>query len=148
MTIEIMNASHLHEIELLQCEWANENITYGVAAGTVEQIAEGLSQFCYVAKDKEKIIAYLMADIRHGNEYCVFPTGVSFVEVYDLFVTKDYRSRGIGKKLLLHCEQEAFNAEIKHMLLSSATKDSKAVRNFYTNNEYTIWTTQFFKHLG
>lgn len=147
MIIEKMTASHLHEVKLLQCEWEDENITYGVIAGTVEQIAEGLSPFCYIVKEKDKFIAYLMAEVKYGNEYCVFPTGVSFIEVYDLFVTKDYRSCGIGGKLLRHCEQEAFSAGIKHMLLSSATKDSETVRNFYTNNDYSIWTTQFFKNL-
>jgi len=149
MTCETMKSSHLDGVAKLQLEWVDENITYGFAAGTAEQIAEAMTPFCYVMKRADKIIGYLMAEVRHSNEYCVFPKGASFVEVYDLFVTNEYRSHGVGKKLLEHCEQEARAAGIKHILISSATKDADAVRNFYANkNDYTIWTTQFFKHLG
>jgi len=148
MTCETMKPSHIDEVAKLQVEWADESITYGVTAGTVEQIAEAMTDFCYIMKHKDRIIGYLMAEVRDSNEYCVFPKGVRFIEVHDLFVTNDYRSYGVGKKLLEHCEQEALTAGIKHILISSATKDADAVRNFYMNkNDYKIWTTQFFKHL-
>ena len=147
MLYELMKEGHLIEVERLQQEWASENITYGVVAGTYQQIAEAMTPYCFVAKDGENIIGYLMAELRQDNEYCVFPNGVGYVEIHDLFVSKTHRSCGIGKELLAKCENEARKNGIKHMLLSSATKDAEAVRNFYTNNEYTIWTTQFFKTL-
>jgi len=147
MTCEIMKAEHLEEIAQLQQQWAAEQLTYGLVAGTPEQIAEGLTPYCYVLKDAQRIIGYLMAEVRHDNAYCVFPKGASFVEVNDLFISKDHRSRGLGKALLRQCENDARQNGIQHMLLSSATKDAEAVRHYYTSNDYTIWTTQFFKSL-
>lgn len=147
MIIEKMKAAHVETVEKLQQEWAQENITYGVAAGTQQQIAEAITPYCFVLKDEQKIIGYLMAEIRKENEYCVFPHGADFIEVHDLYIAKNYRSCGLGKELLCHCEKEAQKNGIKYVLLSSATKDAEAVRNFYTNNNYTVWTTQFFKRL-
>jgi len=146
---ELMRKEHLKAIEKLQQEWVTENITYGVAAGTIPQLEELLTPYCFVAKDEQtgEIIGYLMAEVQKDNEFCVFPTGESYIEVYDLFITKKYRSSGLGKELLQLCEEKASENGIKHILLSSATKDAEAVRNFYTNNNYTIWTTQFFKTL-
>jgi len=142
-----MQTEHLHEIAQLQQQWAAEQITYGFVAGTPEQIAVDLTPYCYVLKDAQRVIGYLMAEVRHDNEYCVFPNGASFIDVNDLFISKDYRSRGLGKVLLGRCEADARQNGIQHMLLSSATKDAEAVRQFYTSNDYTIWTTQFFKNL-
>jgi len=147
MTCETMQIEHLEEIAQMQQEWAAEQITYGLVAGHAEQIAADLTPYCYVLKDAQQIIGYLMAEVRHDNEYCVFPKGTSFVEVNDLFIRKDHRSRGLGKTLLSQCENDARQNGIQHMLLSSATKDAEAVRHFYTSNGFTIWTTQFFKSL-
>lgn len=147
MIYELMKKEHLKAVEELQQEWEFENITYGVVAGTPQQITAAMTSYCFIVKDNQKVIGYLMAEIRQDNEYCVFPKGVSFIEVNDLFITKNYRSCGLGKGLLDMCESEARKNGIRYVLLSSATKDAEAVRNFYTNNDYTIWTTQFFKNL-
>ena len=147
MTYEIMKTEHLEEVEKLQQEWASENITYGLVAGTLQQISDALTPYCFVLKDDQKIIGYLMAEIRQDNTYCVFPEGAGYIEVFDLYIAKAYRSRGFGKELLCLCEKEAHKNGIKYMLLSSATKDAEAIRNFYTSNDYTVWTTQFFKNL-
>jgi len=147
MIFETMKTEHLEEVEKLQQEWASENITYGLTAGTLQQIADALTPYCFVLKDGQKVIGYLMAEIQQDNTYCVFPKGVRFIEVFDLFISKEYRSRGFGKELLCLCEKEARKNGILYMLLSSATKDAEAIRNFYTSNDYAIWTTQFFKNL-
>ena len=147
MIYETMKKEYLNDVEKLQQEWASEDITYGVVAGTPQQIAEAMTPYCFVLKDEQKIVGYLLAELRRENEFCIFPDGASFIEVNDLFITKDYRSRGLGKMLLHHCEEEARKNGIEYVLLASATKDAGAIRNFYTSNDYTIWTTQFFKNL-
>ena len=147
MIYELMQNKHLIDVEKLQQEWQLENITYGLVAGTIDQISEALTPYCLIAKDGENTVGYLMAECRNDNEYCVFPKGVSFIDVTDLFVTSKYRSQGIGRELLVQCEKIASENGIKHVLLSSATKDAETIRKFYTGNGYTIWTTQFFKNI-
>jgi 8-oxo-dGTP diphosphatase len=65
-----------------------------------------------------------------------------------LYVQKEYRSLGIASKLLELCEQKAMQDGIIHYFVSSATKDAEAVRKFYVDNGYSIWTTHFFKRIG
>ena len=91
MIYELMRDEHLPEIEKLQQEWHLEHITYGLVAGTIEQIAAAMTSYCLVAKDDDKIVGYLMAEIKNDNEYCIFPKGASVIDVTDLFVTSKYR---------------------------------------------------------
>jgi len=147
MLYEPMKKEHAGEVEKLQREWFAEDITYGFVAGTAEQIAESVTPYCLIAKDGDRIVGFIMAELCKDNEKCIFPAGVSFVEINDFFVTKAYRSRGIGRALIRACEDAARENGIKHVLLSSATKDAEAVRRFYTGNGYTIWTTVFCKNL-
>ena len=142
-----MKKEHLTEVEKLQQEWVSENITYGFVAGTIEQISEAMTPYCLIVKDGKKMIGYLMAEIRNDNEFCIFPDGISYIEVNDLYVVKKYRSHGIGKELLNQCEKIARKNGIEYIFLLSATKDSENIRKFYTKNGFTIWTTNFFKKL-
>jgi ribosomal protein S18 acetylase RimI-like enzyme len=147
MIYETMKREYLKDVMKLQEEWFTENITYGFVAGTIDQIAESMTPYCFVAKDEQKIIGFVMAEIRQDNENCIFPNGVSYIEITDVFITKEYRSHGIGRELLIQCEKTALKNDVKFILLSSATKDSVAVRKFYTENGYKIWTTSFFRSL-
>ena len=145
MVYETMNKKHLPEIQRLQREWFDEDITYGHVAGTIDQIEEMLTEYCLIARNGNAIIGYIMAEVRHGGEFCVFPKGAGNMEITDLYVGKGYRSRGIGRELIRRCEEMARRDGINHFSLSSATKDAEAVRRFYTDNGYAVWTTHFFK---
>ena len=147
MTYELMKTEHLPAVEKLQQDWFAENITYGFVAGTARQIADAMTPYCLVAKDGGRVVGFIMAEVKHGNEFCIFPNGADFLEIFDLYVAKEYRSKGVGKELLLRCENIARESGINYVHLSSATKDGEAVRKFYTGNDYTVWTTSFFKAL-
>ncbi|MCL2364245.1 MAG: GNAT family N-acetyltransferase [Defluviitaleaceae bacterium] len=147
MTYEIMNSEHVEGVCKLHNEVAAEEIIFGVVPVTAEQIGAMLTPYCFVLKDRTEIVGFLLAELRHDSEFCVFPKGASYIEVHDLFIDKHYRSRGLGKTLLRHCEHEARNNGIQHMSLSSATKNAEAIRRFYTDSDYTVWTTHFFKNL-
>ncbi len=148
MKYEIMNKEDALEIEKLQEDWSREDITYGLVVETVDKINDKLTPYCFIAKDEENTIGYIMAEIKFDNKNCVFPLGVNYLFVNDLYVSKEYRSQGIGRILLEIVEKKAQEDGIEFVLLSSATKDSEAVRKFYTKNEYSIWTTVFYKNLN
>ncbi|MCL2514072.1 MAG: bifunctional GNAT family N-acetyltransferase/NUDIX hydrolase [Oscillospiraceae bacterium] len=129
----------------LQNEWFHENITFGVGPDTAEDIAGYQNDYFYVALDGDRIVGYTTAEIIKDNEYNIFPKGADYLRVNDLYVAKNYRSHGIGEKLLSLVEQKAYDNGLQHIFISSATKDAAAVRNFYTRNGYDIWTTMFYK---
>jgi len=63
MTYEKMTEKHLPQVKLLQDEWHAEDITYGFAAGTHEQILEAMTDYCFVAVDDNNVVGYLVAEL-------------------------------------------------------------------------------------
>jgi ribosomal protein S18 acetylase RimI-like enzyme len=147
--IQTMQQTHVDAVLRLQKQWEMEEITYGVVAPTREQMIESLSPFNLVAIDNEEVIGFLIADMKEKSELCVFPSGASYLEIEDLYIRKDYRSKGIGEMLLRHCEELARKmCGTGCFLVSSATKNAEKIRRFYEKNDYQIWTTVFFKRVG
>jgi 8-oxo-dGTP diphosphatase len=65
--------------------------------------------------------------------------------VSDVFVLYGYRHKNIGTELLRLVETQAKANGIQNISLTSASKDSEAIRRFYQRNGYDIWTTHFYK---
>jgi len=63
----------------------------------------------------------------------------------EYYVQTVYNGNKIGEKLLSLVEKKANENGIKHIFLTSATKDAEAIQRFYTRNGYRIWTTMFYK---
>ena len=139
------NTSHTNGVLKLSQEWFRENITFGIIPDTAEDIASYKNEYFHVALNGEDVVGYITAEIINGNEYNLFPRGASYLRVNDLYIAKEYRSRGIGEKLLSIVEKKADENKVQHIYVSSATKDADAVRRFYQRNEYGIWTTIFYK---
>jgi ribosomal protein S18 acetylase RimI-like enzyme len=60
---------------------------------------------------------------------------------------KEYRKKKIGDSLLKNVEKEVIANGIKHIFISTATKDTNSVIRFYKNNGYDIWTTSLLKNI-
>ena len=145
ITYQQFEASFLSAVLELQNEWFFEDITFGIVPETAKDIIANQNEYFFIALDEGKVIAYTTAEVIKDNGFNVFPFGASFLRVNDLYVAKDYRSQGIGEKLLSLIEQRAYANGLQHIFISSATKDAEAVRNFYVRNGYDIWTTMFYK---
>lgn len=132
----------------LQQMWEAEAITYGFCADDEEEILSYDKKYFYIALDGETIIGYASAEEKtnsNDNYMNVFPMNEAYVQINDLYISPDYRSKNIGAELLKMIEEKAEKNGIKHIFLSSATMDSASVRRFYENNGFKIWTTTFFK---
>lgn len=97
-----------------------------------EVIVQSSIRFGYVAEDKHKFIgcssglAYKNGDRFSGYFYLT-----------DLFVEKDYRSKGIGAQLLSALEQELKENGIIHIWTWTAGYEAP---NFYQKQGYHIFT--------
>ena len=138
----------LESVLELQNEWFCENITFGVGPDTKETILSCLNEYFYIAAESGKAVGYITAEVIRDNEFNIFPKGAEFLRINDLYVAKDYRSMGIGEKLLSLTEEKTYSCGLRHIFISSSTRDAAAVRNFYARNGYDIWTTVFFKRKG
>lgn len=145
ITYKQFSAEYTGAVLALQHAWVYEDITYGVVNESEEDILGYANDYFYIAVDGEKVVGYITAEVLGGNKYNLFPIGADYLQVSDLYILKEYRSKKIGEELLSLVEKKAYESGIKHIFITSATKDADAIRKFYTQNGYGIWTTMFFK---
>ncbi|MCL2831770.1 MAG: Dam family site-specific DNA-(adenine-N6)-methyltransferase [Treponema sp.] len=145
ITYKQFEPENLSAVMELQNEWFFENITCGVVPDAADEILRFPKEFFFIAADNKKVIGYAASEVIKDNKYNVFPKGAEYLSVNDLYISKDYRSKGIGANLLSMTEEKAREYGLQDIFISSATKDAAAVREFYQRNGYGVWTTLFYK---
>ena len=133
----------LGDLIRLSCDWEAENSCYGYRKNGRADI-EGNRIF--VAKDGEAVIGYLFGCLEKSEKAAsIMPDGTPVFEVEELYVRPEYRSRGIGRDLFLHAEK-AVQGDADFMMLSTATKNWKAVFHFYLDElGMEFWSARLFK---
>ena len=89
-------------------------------------------RFGFVALDDNNTFIGCSSGLAHknGEQYS------GWFYLTDLFVEKDYRSKGLGTKLLISLEQEIASIGVKQIYLW--TSGAEAIR-FYKRHEYSIF---------
>ena len=71
-----------------------------------------------------------------------------YFEIEELYVHPSYRSRGIGKQLMESLEKELKKKGLEMMMLSTATKNWKAIMHFYIDEVgMNFWSARLYKYL-
>ena len=128
----------------LSKEWEAEDITYGYRANTREDLEEP----CFLAKDGEEIVGYIFGHFyteERKQSYCRI--GARCFDVAELYVRKDHRGQGIGKRLFRTIE-DAVKGEAEFITLPTATKDYRRILRFYDEEAGMTFHSAFlFKKL-
>ena len=126
-------------------DWAAENSCYGYRPNDKTDI-EGNRIF--FAEDGDAVIGYLFGKICRSEQMkSIMPEGTPYFEVEELYVVPERRSQGIGAKLFKYTE-EAVKSEAEYMVLSTATKNWKAIFHFYLDElDMTFWSARLFKKI-
>ena len=129
----------------LSKDWEAEQSCYGYRKNDRSDI-EGNRIF--MAKDQGTIIGYLFGHREQAKQSSsIMPDGTSFFEVEELYVVPAHRSKGIGTRLFQFVE-EAVAAEAKYIMLSTATKNWKAIFHFYLDElDMTFWSARLYKRI-
>ena len=147
---------YIHEVSLnetvlarlidLSKDWAAENSCYGYRANDKSDI-EGNRIF--LAEDGGTVIGYLFGNVCRSEQMTsIMPEGTPYFEVEELYVVPERRSQGIGSKLFRYAE-EAVKSEAEYMVLSTATKNWRAVFHFYLDElDMTFWSARLFKRIS
>ena len=127
----------------LSTDWEAENSCYGYRKNEKADI-EGNRIF--IAKDGEDIIGYLFGYLEKSERSTsIMPDGTPVFEVEELYVKPEYRSKGIGKMLFAYTESAVRN-EADYIMLSTATKNWRAIFHFYLDElGMEFWSARLFK---
>ena len=127
----------------LSTDWEAENSCYGYRKNEKADI-EGNRIF--IARDGENVIGYLFGYLEKSERSTsIMPDGTPVFEVEELYVKPEYRSKGIGKMLFAYAESAVRN-EADYIMLSTATKNWRAIFHFYLDElGMEFWSARLFK---
>ena len=130
----------------LSADWEAENSCHGYRKNEPADI-EGNRIF--FASESGKVVGYLFGQVyKSENMQAIMPKGTPYFEVEELYVVPEMRSRGIGQELFRYAER-AVKDEAEYMVLSTATKNWKAIFHFYIDElDMTFWSARLFKKIG
>ena len=140
-----LNEEVLAKLISFSGDWAAENSCYGYRPNDKSDI-EGNRIF--FAEYNGDIVGYLFGKVCGSKQMkSIMPEGTPYFEVEELYVTPKKRSQGIGEKLFSFAE-DAVKAEAEYMVLSTATKNWKAIFHFYIDElNMNFWSARLFKKI-
>ncbi len=145
ITIHEARQSDLKRILELSLMWEKEDSCYGYRANTEDDLKD---RYILAAYDDE-LIAYVFGKEEiQDKQTSVIDKNMHYFEIEELYVHPSYRSRGIGKQLMESLEKELKKKELKMMVLSTATKNWKAIMHFYIDEiDMNFWSARLYKRL-
>ena len=145
----------IHEVQLsdavvetliaLSKDWEAEQSCRGYRANTRADI-EGNRVF--LAEEDGAVVGYLFGHIETSKKQSsVMPDGTLYFELEELYVVPERRSAGLGAALFSHAEA-ALKSETDWILLSTATKNARAILHFYIDLlDMEFWSARLFKRI-
>lgn len=129
----------------LSKDWEAENSCHGYRANDKSDI-EGNRVF--IARENNNVIGYLFGNIFESeNMRSVMPKGTSCFEVEELYVIPEKRSLGVGTALFKYAEN-AVKDEAEYIVLSTATKNWKAIFHFYLEElGMEFWSARLYRKI-
>lgn len=136
----------LNELIRMSEEWEAEQSCYGYRKNERTDI---VGNRIFLACVGTVVAGYLFGHVEKSEKATsIMPDGTPFFEVEEIYVRPTYRGHGIGKQLFEYAEQAA-TGEAEYMMLSTATKNWKAILHFYIDElEMSFWSARLFKKIG
>ena len=145
VTIHEAKQSDTKRLLELSLMWEKEDSCYGYRANIEDDLRD---RYILAAYDDE-LIAYIFGKEEiQEKQTSVIDKNMHYFEIEELYVHPSYRTRGIGKQLMESLEQELKKKGLEMMILSTATKNWKAIMHFYIDEVgMNFWSARLYKSL-
>ncbi len=143
---EKLSDGMLKQLVSLSSDWEAEQSCYGYRKNEPADI-EGNRVFA--AYCEETLIGYLFGKRETAiKDTSVMPAQTTYFEVEELYVKPAHRSKGVGRRLFMLLEETMKGEGVEYILLSTATKNYRAVLHFYIDElEMQFWNARLFKRI-
>ena len=127
-------------------DWESENSCRGYGKNGPDDIS---GNRVFLATEGDNVIGYLFGHNETAKERTsVYEAGTEYFEVMEIYVKPEHRSQGVGKRLFKYAEKEV-SGEADFMVLSTATKNFRAILHFYIDElGMEFWSARLFKRIS
>ena len=135
----------LRELIEMSEAWEQENSCTGYRKNERSDI-EGKRIF--LAERDGNVVGYLFGYVdKAERSTSIMPDGTPCFEVDELYVRPEVRRQGIGRKLFDHMEETVRN-EVEYIMVSTATKNWKAILHFYIEElGMEFWSARLYRKI-
>ena len=136
----------LEVLKQMSADWAAENSCRGYYANDESDIR---GNRVFLALEGDTPVGYLFGQVtRAERTSTVIEENTPYFEVEELYIAPGWRSRGVGGALFRYAESQV-KQDAEYILLSTATKNWKAILHFYIDEMgMDFWSARLFKKIG
>ena len=136
----------LEVLKQMSADWAAENSCRGYYANDESDIR---GNRIFLALEGDTPVGYLFGQVtRVKRTSTVMEENTPYFEVEELYIVPGWRSRGVGGALFRYAESQV-KQDAEYILLSTATKNWKAILHFYIDEMgMDFWSARLFKKIG
>ncbi|MGO4346973.1 GNAT family N-acetyltransferase [Paenibacillus sp. MCAF9] len=109
------------------------------------KIRTRLNEYFLIAEIDHKIIGYCFGDVREGNAQPVIKHDEKYLEIFEVYVDPDFRSLGIGRKLVEHLIFKSNSNKVSRILVGSSNRKWEETIRFYKDQGFQMWYFQMYK---
>lgn len=141
----VLDPTVLKTLTDMSADWEAENSCYGYRKNERSDI-EGNRIF--LAEEDGEIIGYLFGHTATASKSSsIIADGEAYFEIEELYVKPEQRSCGIGRALFDFAEN-AVSDEVGMFMLSTATKNHRAILHFYIDEmDMQFWSARLYKRI-
>ncbi len=148
--IRLASQQDLNSVAKLEQDWSLEDSVIGFEINGIESFSKYVAQVdksIWVAESHDEVVGYVTASIHRSSHLAVVPSDEPYVEIDDLYVSPEYRSKSLGSKMVETVLDFARMQKIKYASVFSASSRVADITRFYQNQGFEPWGIQFHRRL-
>jgi GNAT superfamily N-acetyltransferase len=144
MDIRPAEDQDLHLVTRLSKEWVRERITYTLIPTLPKQLSTVPKDLRLIAWEGKKPIGYAFGRVLTYRAevkglYTMVPSGTRYFSLSEIFVTKPYRTKGVGSALLKAIMRNAKKQGIRNFDVLSKSRNIEGVERFYERHGFKTY---------